>query len=143
MQLSRRKHYDGDDDDELFLWYGWPTKGVKPYFQPGPLSKILTIANLRPEFRLCWMKSYSSDNHYTTAPQMVTTTPRRHNSFVYFIILKIEFPFRGRGCLSGVDSVLGARSLVVSDLCSDTNSSRFEFGCYLCAEVNSLQQSPG
>ena len=19
--------------DELFLWYNWPTKGVKPYFQ--------------------------------------------------------------------------------------------------------------
>ena len=63
--------------DELFLWYGWPTKGVKPYFQPGPLSEILTIANLRhaasrtwtcaePEFRLCWMKLCSSDNHYTT-----------------------------------------------------------------------------
>ena len=28
---------DDDDDDELFLWY----------FQPGPLSEILTIANLR------------------------------------------------------------------------------------------------
>ena len=34
-------------DDELFLWYGWPTKGVWPYFQPGPLSEIFTIANLR------------------------------------------------------------------------------------------------
>ena len=44
--------------------YGWPMKGVKPYFQPGLLSEILTIANLRhaasristcaePEFRLC------------------------------------------------------------------------------------------
>ena len=20
--------YNDDDDDELFLWYGWPTKGV-------------------------------------------------------------------------------------------------------------------
>ena len=20
--------YDDDDNDELFLWYGWPTKGV-------------------------------------------------------------------------------------------------------------------
>ena len=26
--------------DELFLWYGWPTKGVWPYFQIGPLSEI-------------------------------------------------------------------------------------------------------
>ena len=29
-----------NDDDELFLWYVWPTKGVKPYFQPGPLPEI-------------------------------------------------------------------------------------------------------
>ena len=28
---------DDDDDDKWFLWYGWPTKGVYPYFQPGPL----------------------------------------------------------------------------------------------------------
>ena len=52
----------------------------KPYFQPGPLSEILTISNLRhaasriwtcaePELRLWWMKLCSSDNHYTTAPQ--------------------------------------------------------------------------
>ena len=70
---------DDDDDDELFLWYGWPTKGVYPYFQLGPLSEILTISNLRhavssiwtytePGFRLCWMKLFSSDNHYTMAP---------------------------------------------------------------------------
>ena len=38
---------DDDYDDELFLWNGSPTKGIKPYFQPGPLSEILTVANLR------------------------------------------------------------------------------------------------
>ena len=38
---------DDDDDDELFLWYSLPKKGVYPYFQPGPLSEIPTIANLR------------------------------------------------------------------------------------------------
>ena len=49
------------DDDELFLWYGWLTKGIQSYFMLGPL--ILTIANLQllvsrvwtctePEFRL-------------------------------------------------------------------------------------------
>ena len=70
---------DDDDDDELFVWYGWPTKGIWPHFQPGPLSEILTIANLwhvaskiwtytESEFRLCWMKLSSSDDHYTTAP---------------------------------------------------------------------------
>ena len=70
---------DDDDDDELFSWYDWLMKGIKPCFQPGPPSEILTIANLQdtasriwactePEFRLCWMKLYSSDNHYTTTP---------------------------------------------------------------------------
>ena len=73
---------------ELFLWYGWLTKGVKPYFQPGPLSEILTIANLQhaasrvwtcaePEFRLSWMKLCSSDNHYTKAPKKHQIHPRR------------------------------------------------------------------
>ena len=60
----------------VWLWY---------YFQSGPLSKILTIANLRqaasriwtcaePEFRLCWMKLCSSDNHYTKVPLCHGTT---------------------------------------------------------------------
>ena len=50
---------------------------VEPYFQPGPLSEILTIANLwhaairiwtsaEPGFRLWWMKLCNSHNHYTT-----------------------------------------------------------------------------
>ena len=34
---------------------------------------------------------------------------------------------------------LRARSLVVSDLRSETKGSRFESGCQLCAEVSSLQ----
>ena len=54
-------------------------KASTPYFQRGPLSEILTIANLRHaanrawtcteyNFRPCWMKLCISDNHYTTAP---------------------------------------------------------------------------
>ena len=50
-----------------------------PYFQPAPMSEILTMTNLQhtvsrvwicteSEFRLCWMKFCSSDNHYITAP---------------------------------------------------------------------------
>ena len=27
--------YDDNDDDELFLWYCWPTKSVQPCFQSG------------------------------------------------------------------------------------------------------------
>ena len=52
-------------------------KTFTPYFHPGPLSEILTIANLchsarriwtyaESEFRLCWIEMCSSDNHYTT-----------------------------------------------------------------------------
>ena len=48
-QYHQKLKYDDDDDDddgdELFLWYGKSTKGVLPYFQPGALSEILTIAN--------------------------------------------------------------------------------------------------
>ena len=57
-------------------------KTFTPYFQPGPLSEILTIAILRhttckiwpcteSEFRFCWRKLCSSDNHYTTAPRYI------------------------------------------------------------------------
>ena len=53
-------------------------RAFTPNFRAGPLSEILTIANLRQaasristraeyEFRLCLMKLCSSDNHYTTA----------------------------------------------------------------------------
>ena len=67
----------------MFLWYGWPTKSVKLYFQPGPLPEIQTIANLRhaasrvwtyekPEFRLSWVEFCSNDNHYTTVPRGIT-----------------------------------------------------------------------
>ena len=82
---------DDDDDDELFLWYGWPTRGVYLYFQPGPLSEILTVVNLRrtvgrvwtcaePDFRLSWMKLCSKDEHYTT---VATKTIACIQSFMY------------------------------------------------------------
>ena len=69
---------DDDDDDELFLWYGWPMHGIA-LFPAGTTvrdphhhefwhtaSRIWTCTE--PEFRLWWMKLYSSDNHYTTVP---------------------------------------------------------------------------
>ena len=66
-----------DDDDELFLWYGWPTKGVAFF----PAGSFVTITNLRhaasriwtcpkSELRLWWMKLCSSDDHYITAPTL-------------------------------------------------------------------------
>ena len=37
------------------------------------------------------------------------------------------------------DKIVRARSLVVSDLCSETKGSWFKSGCYLFTEVSSLQ----
>ena len=76
---TRKTSITGTFHVVLFLRNSWPMKGIKPYFQPGPLSDILTIANLwhagsrvstctEAEFRLCWMKVCNSDNHYTAAP---------------------------------------------------------------------------
>ena len=62
-------------------------KASTTYFQPGPLSEILTIANLRhaasristcseSKFRLCWMKLCNIDNKYTTGPPTLTEFER-------------------------------------------------------------------
>ena len=37
---------DWEKFNKPFLWYGWSTKGVKPFPQAGPLLEILTIVNL-------------------------------------------------------------------------------------------------
>ena len=70
-----------DDDDQWFLQNGWPTKVVEPHFQLGPLSEIFVIANFQhkarrmwtcaePEFKLCWIKLYSNDNHHCTCEKV-------------------------------------------------------------------------
>ena len=41
------------------------------------------------------------------------------------------------------DFNLRARSVVINDLRLEAKGSRFEFNCYLYAEVSTLQQSPG
>ena len=46
-----------DDDGESFLWYGWPTKGIQPYFQPGLLSEILTIAKQNSNLCRTWVQA--------------------------------------------------------------------------------------
>ena len=47
-------------------------KAFTPYFQPGPLSEILTIANLWHAARRIWTCGLcSSDNHYTAAPMFL------------------------------------------------------------------------
>ena len=68
-------------------------KAFTPYFQPEPLSEILPFTNLllaassvwtcaESEFRLCWIKFCSSDNHYTTEP--LNTWPK------FFISLSVS-----------------------------------------------------
>ena len=50
-------HDDDDDhnDDELFLWYRWPTKCNSSYFQPGPYcQRFFTIAHLRHTMNRNW-----------------------------------------------------------------------------------------
>ena len=89
---------DDNDDDELFLWYGWQTKGVSPYFQPEPFAETLTITNLRhaasriwncaePEFVQCWRKLCSSDHHYTTAPKRLFSIGRFCSNIITCLVL--------------------------------------------------------
>ena len=73
-----------DDHDELFLWYGWLTKGFYPYFQPGPLSEILTIANIRHvASRIEPVQNLGSDFVVWSCAVVITTTPQRPRA-LYF-----------------------------------------------------------
>ena len=80
-KLSKKiKHKPGNDEDELFLWYGLPMKGVlvlfpdnttvrDPHHRESPIYREEQDLSAEPEFRLCWMKLCNSGNHYTTALQ--------------------------------------------------------------------------
>ena len=76
---------------------GWPKKGVKPYFQPGPLSEILTIANLWHATSRIWtcvralLKVCSSDNRYTMAPRSFILYFIWINIFNYYMILYMNY----------------------------------------------------
>ena len=77
-----------DDDKELFLRYGWPTKGIWPYFQLGPLSEILTIRNLnklRAGFEP--VQNLSLGFVEWCCAVVITTTLWHHNITVIFIII--------------------------------------------------------
>ena len=80
--IFKKLHFRWIGNKELFLRNGWQMKGVKPYFQPEQLSNVLTTINLpqapikiwtcaEPEFRLCWVKLRSSNNHYITVQQIL------------------------------------------------------------------------
>ena len=69
-----------DDDDELFLWYCWPTKGVYALF---PAGTIVTDSHHRksPTRRkqgLNLRRIWSSDFVEGSCALVIKTTPRRH-----------------------------------------------------------------
>ena len=71
-----------DGDDELFLWYGWPTKGVLLYFHQGPLSEILTIADIRHAGCRSENLSLSSGFVEWSCAVVITNTQRRHRNML-------------------------------------------------------------
>ena len=58
-----------------------------------------------------------------------------HAAITYVHIIFIEYFMK---LMIAWEVFLKARSLVVGDLRSETKGSRFESGCWLCAEVSSL-----
>ena len=69
-----------DGDDELFLWYVWPTKGVLLYFHQGPLSEILTIADIRHAGCRSENLSLSSGFVEWSCAVVITNTQRCHKN---------------------------------------------------------------
>ena len=58
---------------------------------------------------------------------------------MYFILFEVVLRFKSAPQKLNFVMANRARSLVVSDLCTETKGSQFESGCYVCAEVSSLQ----
>ena len=69
-----------DDNDELILWIGWPTKALKPDYQLGSLVGFLTTTHFRhatsrvwtcekSKSQLCRMKWRSSEFLHHDAPE--------------------------------------------------------------------------
>ena len=52
-----------------------------------------------PEFRLSWMKLCSSDNHYTTAPQVFVSLYVPYIFTVLFLFFVLLFIFKSSPCL--------------------------------------------
>ena len=63
----------------LFLRNGWTTKGVKPYFQPGPLSNFSPsqISN-KPWAGFKLAQNLSPGFLEWSCAAVITNTPRRH-----------------------------------------------------------------
>ena len=74
------------------------------------------------------------DNFFCGVYSYLKSTEEILNECVCLVFLQSRYEYK--------TLQMGAHSLVVRDLCSETKGSRFEFGCYLCAEVSSPHQSP-
>ena len=68
-----------DDDDELFLWYGWSKNGISPYFQPEPLSEILTIVNIQHVVSRIWTCTEPELSFVEWSCAVVITTTPQHS----------------------------------------------------------------
>ena len=111
------------DDDKLLLRNGWPTKVVYALFPAGTIFRDSHHRRLRhsasrvwicaeSELRLCWMKFYSSNDHYTTVPittvHMLTWrnrvwvtyqyTAHPPTQFAKFLTVKLQRIIRGHSC---------------------------------------------
>ena len=98
--LAKKQLFFQDNWEWIVLWYGWPTKVVSPYFQPGPLSKILIIANLRhaasriwtcaeAEFRLCWMKLGAHPNNIWAQAIIMRPVTVKSTLLLFLLIQKV------------------------------------------------------
>ena len=84
---------DVDDDDEWFLCYGWLKKDFEPYFQPEPLSEIVTISNLRHTASRFWTCKEPDLGFVELSCAVVMTTPPwcQYSFQCFLITIKINF----------------------------------------------------
>ena len=71
----------------IILQNGWLTKHIKSYFQPGPLSEILTIASLWHATSRIWTcpEHLGSGFIEWIFAVVITTSTWRHNIYIYVL----------------------------------------------------------
>ena len=84
------------DDGELLLQDGWPTKGVQPYFQPGPLPFSLSQISNTPRSGFESLQNLSSWFVERSCAVVITTILRCHSTLAFhgiLIVFRSMFPF--------------------------------------------------
>ena len=85
-------------------------------------------AGFEPEFRLSWMKLCSSDNHYTTAPQLWQWSPNFPIFFFFFSFCAFSY----NSCCSFVNNLIFLfLKLIIFVSCSLKHSQYFFVLCNL------------